>query len=254
MSKVIYRLSNIKVIFKTLNSYKTYSVNRKKDRYAKLLKATKAEIGYGSLQPAYEGLLNKLIYKNEDWNIVKHRFHDRFLKFFNLPVSTADNVCVDNKTVIEGNDIYVSTSGLKDDWIYYYLDDTSLKNYELKFKAVFHSKFREIQFGFRYHDFYNRYRFRIEDNCLHFDVVSKGQFYNSLLVEPFAITVGETYSFAIVVKDSKFSFVSNGKVVMTVDDKLKLFNKGAVAFILWDDCGDSNIQTELKNIELNPIK
>jgi len=254
--KLIYKILNARVVFKKLNNYKKKTADKNFKKYQGLLKQNKEQVKFEVLKPVYQGneFFDKLIYKDETWNVVKNRFNDRYLKFFNVPLATTDNVCIDNKTKIEGNKMYFNTSGLLDDWIYFYIMDYSQKNYELKFDAVFNTEFREIQWGFRYYDFYNRYRFRIENDELHFDVVHKGQFYNSLRTEPFKIIVDEIYKFSIVVKDNKFSFVSNGNVVMTITDELLLFNKGSVAIILWDDSGNSNIKCAYNNIQFNAVK
>lgn len=255
MRNLIHKVSNIKVIYRILNSYKKSSVDKFNKKYVSFLKADKKKILYDPQKSVYpnNSFLDRLVYKNEEWEVVKNRFHDRFLKFFNFPVGSNDNICSDKKTRIVGDTLYFDSEGLTDDWIYLYLKDYSLINYELKFDAVFYSSFREIQFGFRYIDFYNRYRFRIENGFLHFDIIKKGQFYNSLFVEPFLIRANENYSFLILVKDDKFSFLSNGRVLMTITDPLNLFTKGGIAFILWEDCGESNIKGAFKSIQFNSI-
>ncbi|KGO93360.1 hypothetical protein [Flavobacterium subsaxonicum] len=255
MTSLLHKILNTRTVFRFLNSYKKKATAQNFIKYQKLLNKSKEQVAYNVGEPIYNGneFFNNLIYKNETWQVVKNRFNDRYLKFFNIPLTTVDTVCTDNKTTIDGDNMYFNTSGLLDDWIYFYIMDYSQKNYELSFDAVFNTEFREIQFGFRYYDFYNRYRFRIEDNQLHFDAVHKGQFYNSLQTEPFKINVDEVYKFIIAVKDNKFSFMSNGNVIMTVTDDLKLFTKGSVALILWDDSGNSNIKCAFNNIQLKAV-
>lgn len=255
MKKIIYRISTIKLIFKNLTAFKNLSVQRSQRLFENGFLMDPKEVPYQVDHELFRnnGFLNRLTYKNEDWEVVKYRFHDRFLKFFNLPTRSKDNDCFDNKCRIVNNNLYFKSRGLKDDWIYFYLQDLSLHNYTLNFDAVFQSKFREIQFGFRYLDFYNRYRFRIEDNYLHFDVVRKGQFYNSLVSVPLHLQCNKSYAFNIVVKDDKYSFLCDRKVLMTVIDRVGIFKKGAVALILWDDSGESNIEGSYQNVRFDQI-
>jgi len=244
-----------KIVYKILSKYKKFVVDRNAVKYKRLIKLSTDEVLYQPGQPVFAdgSFISGLIYKNEDWQVVKKRFHDRFLVFFNLSLDTVDNSCTDNKVKVEGNNLFFESEGLKDDWIYFYQMDYNLRDYELKFDAAFYSKFREIQFGFRYINFYNRYRFRVEKNRLHFDIVSKGQFYNSVHEVPLVLETNETYKFLIVVKGDQFSFVCNGKTVMTITDDLHLFEKGGVALILWDDCGKSNIKASFKEIQFNTV-
>lgn len=255
MKSLIHKILNTRTVFRILDNHKKKATAQNFVKYQKLLVKGKDEVSYSVGESIYKGneLFTNLIYKNETWQVVKNRFNDRYLKFFNVPLSTVDTVCTDDKTVIRGNNMYFNTFGLLDDWIYFYIMDYSQKNYELKFNAVFNTEFREIQFGFRYYDFYNRYRFRIENDYLHFDVVHKGQFYNSLQTELFKVTVDKDYEFTIAVKDNKFSFISNGIVIMTITDNLSLFNKGSVALILWDDSGNSNIKCAFTDIQFKAI-
>ncbi len=242
-------------VFKVLDTYKKFSVKKTEKKYLSLFKASKELVAYKSIDNLYpdEDFISKLIYKNENWDYVKKRFHNRFLEFYGINSYTIDNVCTDSKTSRENNDLYFKSTGLKDDWIYYYQQDYKITNYELAFDATFNTHFREIQLAFRYRDFYNRYRFRIEAGLLHFDIVNKGQFYNSLYTAPFTINLKKKYHFKIVVKGNKYSFLNDDTVIMTISDDMNIYLSGGVAIILWDDSGNSNIDCSYDNIQLNAI-
>jgi hypothetical protein len=197
--------------------------------------------------------VDSFIYKDQTWNVVLNRFSDRFRKFYYIPIFTDNNYCFNNKVQCSSNTITFNSNSLEDDWIYMYSSIKSLGNYKLSFHAKFDSYFREIQFGIRYIDFYNRYRFRIEEGYLHFDIVKDGQFYNSLKSEPFLINLSKTYSFKIIVNNNEYSFECDGDVIMTIHDEILLFNDGSFAFILWDDSGNSNIKAHYSDISLIPI-
>jgi hypothetical protein len=242
-------------VFRLLDTYKKFSVKKTEKKYLAFFKANKEVVVYKSLDNLYpdEDFIGKLIYKNENWEYVVKRFHNRFLEFFNINTNTIDNDCADNKTTRENNHLYFKSAGLKDDWIYYYQQDYKVTDYELAFDATFNTHFREIQLAFRYRDFYNRYRFRIEAGLLHFDIVNKGQFYNSLYTAPFVISLNKKYHFKIVVKGNKYSFLHNDNVIMTITDEVNIYLSGGVAIILWDDSGNSNIDCSYENISLSAV-
>ncbi len=242
-------------VFRLLDTYKKFSVKKTEKKFLSLFKVSKDLVAYKRLENLYPGedFIGKLIYKNENWELVKKRFHNRFLEFYKVNTNTIDNDCSDNKTTRKNNDLYFKSTGLKDDWIYYYQQDYKVRDYELAIDATFNSDFREIQLAFRYRDFYNRYRFRIEAGCLHFDIVNKGQFYNSLYTAPFPITLKKKYHFKIVVKGNRYSFLNDDTVIMTISDDMNIYLSGGVAIILWDDSGNSNIDCTYENTQLNAI-
>lgn len=191
----------------------------------------------------------QLIFFDENWERVINRWNDRKGTFWGRKVLSKDNHCPNKKVIFKGNNLIIRSQDQKDDWIYI-LDKREFKNFALAFEATFFSEFREIQFGFRHVDFYNRYRFRIEAGILFFDIVYRGKFFNSIEFVEFKPEVGKMYRFEIIVRQKEYFFSVDGNVLLSVKEKWPILRKGTFAIILWDLADSSQISADYCNVEL----
>ncbi len=124
-----------------------------------------------------------------------------------------------------------------DKWFYLYLDPQAYgwTDYSLTLQVMRRSDFREFQIGFRYQDFYNRYRVRLENNKIIFDKVMKGRFYNELASADFVMCPGVQYSLRVEVKGNNFKCSIDGKLMLNEYDFSSSFRCGSVAIILWEN-------------------
>lgn len=142
-----------------------------------------------------------------------------------------------------------------DRWVYFYLDPVSFvwRNFVWRFTVTRGSNFRELQFGFRYRDFYNRYRFRHENDAFHFDIVRNGKFYNEIEKRLFVMEIGREYDFCIRVTGRRFSLFVDGVELVVAVDPEGLFPEGSVAVILWEDDGITPIDTRVSHIQVTEL-
>jgi hypothetical protein len=141
-------------------------------------------------------------------------------------------------------------------WVYLYLDpvQNQWRNFRWSFTARRDSSFREFQFAFRYVDFYNRYRFRQEDDQLHFDVVQEGVFYNSIAAVPLRMEMGREYRFDLEVREQRFLLYVDGHLMLDEVDPLDLIRRGSIAVILWENDLETPIKAILKKIRVEEIE
>ena len=142
------------------------------------------------------------------------------------------------------------SGGRPDRWVYTYLDPQyfSLGDFEWQFKAIKLSEFQELQFGFRYVNFYNRYRIRQERGRIYNDVVRNGAFYNNLASKPFAMELGRPYSFVLKMVGKNFWLYIDGELIFNEYDFLNWFPRGSVAFILWESRDSPEISASFSDI------
>lgn len=192
---------------------------------------------------------NYLEFKDETWERVANRWEDRKKVFLGKSISSQDNFCKNRKASFEMNNILFESKNVIDNWIYIY-DKREISDFLLSFNAIFLSDFREIQFGFRHVDFYNRYRFRIETGRIHFDIHYKGKFYNSIFSREFRVVLGQTYKIELVVYQTQYSIAINDRVVLAIKEELPLLKAGTYALILWDPIGNVEIKANYLDIKL----
>ena len=193
---------------------------------------------YSEGPPIYDhdAVVERMVYRDESWSVVQNRFTNRRRLFYGLPIINSVSGELDkDKVLYDGKVVRCNSSGIENNWIYLYLDDNTIRDYVFSFDAMFENHFREIQFGFRYQGFYNRYRFRIEDGAIRFDLVKRGTFINNVKVEPFEVEYGRDYGFEIVVIGKRLQVNIEGVPRISVSDPLGSFRRGGVAIILWDD-------------------
>lgn len=140
-------------------------------------------------------------------------------------------------------------------WAYLFLDPRrhNWRNIRWSFTARRDSAFRELQFGFRYIDFYNRYRFRHEADHFHFDIVHNGVFYNDVGKAPCVMAPGRDYHIQIDVCDQRFHLAVDGETILDEVDALGLFPAGSVAIILWQNDGSTPIRTAIRDIHIEAL-
>lgn len=193
-------------------------------------------------------------FRDENWVRVVQRDEHRRLLREGRALTVVDNEQEPNDEVECGCDgsVVADLAVRRQAWVWLYLDPAhhSWRNFRWEFTARRDSDFRELQFGFRYQDFYNRYRFRHEDNHLHFDIALNGGFRNSIHRVPFRMNLGQEYCFAIEARDNRFALTVDGVVQLDEVDRQKLFPRGSVAVILWENDGKTPIKASVSDISV----
>jgi hypothetical protein len=126
-------------------------------------------------------------------------------------------------------------------------------NYSWRFRVRRDSYFRELQFGFRYQDFYNRYRYRLEDDHIYFDKVIRGGFLNAFSAVPFRMELGVWYDVRIDAFANRFRFFVDGVLMLDDFDFQNSFPVGPIAVILWESNGATDIVASVGPMEVYAI-
>lgn len=213
----------------------------------------------GVLFPSREGA-GEWVYHDEEWVRVLGRFEHRQLLQEGRALVVRDNHQKPTGEVVLGSDGSVEAdvaARTQQEWVWLHLDpaEHSWRDVRWEFTVRRDTNFRELQFGFRYVDFYNRYRFRHEDGHLHFDIVVNGRFENSVTRVPFEMTLGRDYRWVIGVQDNRFVLWIDDELLMDEVDGRRLFPRGSIAVILWENDGQTPIRAsvrEMRVIELAP--
>jgi len=199
------------------------------------------------------------ILHDERWERIVHRFEDRKMMLKNLPVNRNDDsqeLTDELEFLNDGTINFFGKTESKEEWLYLHLDPWRYPwdNYRMAFQFKRETNFRELQFGFRYQDFYNRYRYRFENNHIFFDKVINGRFYNALSATPFPMQLGRFYKVTIDVFENRFKcFVDD--TLMSIDyDFYNDFPKGSIAIILWENDSSTNIAGSLKLLKVHELK
>lgn len=197
----------------------------------------------------------KWVFHDERWVRIIDRAAHRKLVFAGRPLNIADNLQgFTDEVRFNGNNeiIFDGITKNKDEWLYLFLDPLrfSWNDFSWQFSVCKRSHFRELQFGFRYIDFYNRYRFRFEDNKICFDKVWKGRFFNNVSVVDFSMQLGVFYKIRIDVCDNNFKLFVNGKLLMDEYDFDDLFPSGSIAVILWENNGKTDIKGRMGDMNV----
>ncbi len=208
--------------------------------------------------PSEEDLRSSWIYQSENWTKVQSRWTDRQLLNDGRSITKIDNYEVpgDDIKMDESGNLNVNVLATGDDkWVYYYLkpEEHIWRNFEWKFYVKRMSSFRELQFGFRYRDFYNRYRFRQENDRIYFDKVLNGQFQNNIRSKKFIMELNREYEYKIVCFNYYFALFIDGRVYLEVFDFEKSFKEGSIAIILWENNGKIPIQATIKEQQVHEL-
>lgn len=193
--------------------------------------------------------INRWLFHDEDWDRIIHRFEDRRALDACLPVKRIDN-CQDITEEVSFSQDVINFNGktkTKDEWLYLFLDPKlhQWKNYSWHLRVQRNTNFREFQFAFRYQDFYNRYRYRFEDDHIYFDKAINGRFYNKMGVAPFHMELNVWYDVRIEAYENNFKCYVNEKLMMNDFDFASNLSAGSIAIILWENDGISNIKASV---------
>lgn len=194
-----------------------------------------------------EEFLEKLIFKDEKWNYIKN-IHRMFMyKSVGINMKVVDNICDNNKAKkVSRNSLLIKSKEMRDDWIYYVLNNTIEGNYVFEFNSIIYTKFTEFQIAFKHKSIAERYRFRVIDNSiLVFETIHGGFFLNEIKKVSFSFQLGQNYNIKLLVRNNIYSLIIDDKVLMTIEDKAKLLDDGGIALIFWDDSLASNSNINL---------
>lgn len=243
---LIASLSNLK--------YKIY-----KNKYFKLYNFSTDEISFrrDSEILTSDELIENLIYKDENWNYIMN-IHRMFMyRSIGINIKLTDNICADYKVEkLSENKLAFKSKGLRDDWIYYYLNKSIEGNFVFEFNSLLNTKFTEFQIAFKHRSISERYRFRVIDNQkLVFETIHGGYFLNEIQSVPFSFELGKNYNIKLLVKNYFYSFIVDDKVIMTIEDTARLLSDGGIALIFWDDSleSSSNIDLLVENPHLYSV-
>jgi len=207
------------------------------------------------LYPYSKNHKDKWVYHDENWCKVidrwKHREaieKNRSLTLFETQQNS------NNRIKWKGdNNLKIKSDEKKADrWVYLHLTvgEHYWRNYKWSFEISRSTDFKELQFGFRYQGFYNRYRFRYQDSAFHYDIVLNGRFYNSISVCPFKMEKENEYKIDIIIKDNRFILKIDNKVLLDEYDFMNCFSHGPCAIILWEEECYPPIKSEIDNMSV----
>lgn len=195
---------------------------------------------------------------DEQSDCVKHRWAHRaaIAEGASLSVPGPDRASSINVKCSVDNIAASAPANGADRWIYLYLNPTEFiwRDFVWRFTACRRSLFRELQFGFRYKDFYNRYRFRHEDGHFFFDKVINGKFLNGLARTPFNMDLGRDYQIEIHCNDYEFVLVVDNCKVLSYLDCKRCFAEGSIAIIFWENNGRTDIDCEVSDIRVLELR
>jgi hypothetical protein len=199
------------------------------------------------------------IYHNEDWTRVRNRFEDRRRLRSGLMVTTVDNVqaWTPEATITPTGEIAFDLRTTTDDeWIYLHLDPRRYDwaDFSWEFEVRRDTAFRELQFGFRYKDFYNRYRYRFEGDEVVFDICRDGKMVHGLNRAPLPMQLGRWYHVRIDAIDDCFRCFINGKLLLTDFDRRNSFPTGSIAIILWENDGKTDIRAAVRSLRVRRLE
>ncbi len=202
--------------------------------------------------------LSAWVFHDENWIRVQHRREHRSLLATGQPVSVVDNwqePTAELMTPGTGN-LDIDARASSDKWIYLYLDPRKhvWDDYSWGFSVCRQTHFRELQFGFRYRDFYNRYRYRFEADHIFFDKVVNGRFYNALSAVPFHMELGVSYSVRIDACKNHFKCRIDDMLMSKDYDWDNTFPHGSIALILWEDNGQTDIRASIGSMTVHRLE
>ena len=198
------------------------------------------------------------VFHDEHWVRVIHRFEHRPIVAAGNPLEVVDNMQepTEEVTFLKDGTIHFDVkTETKDEWAYLYLDPekNAWADYRWKLRIRRDSQFREFQLGFRYQDFYNRYRYRFEDDHIYFDKVVKGRFYNEFGSVPFHMELGVWYDVEIHVYKNNFKCYVNDSLFLNDFDFSMNFQLGSIAIILWEKNGVTDIKAAVGPIRVSRL-
>lgn len=199
------------------------------------------------------------LYHDEQWTHVINRWANRAKLAKGAPLDTTDQPqpFTDDVVLAPHGEISIhAKANTRDEWVYLYVDPTNApwENYSWKVRFRCDTLFKELQFGFRYNGFYNRYRYRFQDGRLAFDMVINGQFVANLSSVPFPLEPGREYDLEIRAVENIFQCWIDGQLVSEDYDEQNLFPRGSVALILWEDDGRTDIIAHVRSNSVSALR
>lgn len=260
LAKMIGRLRSVSS--KMLRSFKTrfvlvrYRIQKSyvgQNRFHKQFKTSEKLFSTSECNSA-----NQWIFHDENWIRVIHRREHRRIIARGRVLSVVDNFQEPTGEVSfeEGGTIYFNgRTATNDEWIYLELDSSKYAwdNYSWRFRIRRDTDFREFQLGFRYQDFYNRYRYRFENGHIYFDKVIKGKFLNAFGATPFGMKPGVWYDVRIDIFENHFRCYVDGILMLDGYDFQNSFPKGSIAVILWECNGVTDIVAAVGPISVHRL-
>ena len=202
----------------------------------------------------HDAFVRRSDYRNETWERVRNRFSDRPRLFYGFPVRSRDHACPDEKVTYRTGRFDIGSSDIDDDWVWMEVSEELPNDLRLSLTFLLATPIKEVQFGVRYVDFYNRYRFRFQDGYLHFDIVVRGVFLNGLARAPFELEVGRPYRLDIDVVANALQASLDGIPTLTVRDPFRLFRRGGVALIFWDDRPGHDVALTVSDVTVRALE
>lgn len=198
------------------------------------------------------------IFHDEKWVRVIHRWEHRRVLQQGRSLTVFDNTQASGKELRWENPETLSVdvpASRADRWIYLYLNPTEhlWRDFRWEFVVSLDSDFQELQFGFRYIDFYNRYRIRYEGGYFCYDVVLNGAFYNNFGRRYFPMELAREYHITLYVRGRRFVLMVGDKVILDEFDFANHFPRGSVAIILWEIKHTPPIRAKLRNMKIVEI-
>ncbi len=167
---------------------------------------------------------------------------------------------IDNQQIPDPRYVQIDASSIRveipaygrDRWVYLCLDpgEHYWRNYVWSMTVTRESEFRELQFAFRYIDFYNRYRLRHEAGFLWYDIVANGRFCNGIARARYDMKLGRSYEFELRILRSMVSCVVDGRIVFSAADWRDRFPRGSVAIILFEPDSTIPIRARIESIAI----
>lgn len=199
------------------------------------------------------------IFHDEKWERVIHRWEHR-RQVQKGHIVTAEDTPQKKGNAFELckiNAFHIYRKALSEDrWVYLNLDPAKFNwsNYRWKFRMRLKSRFLELQFGIRYHDFYNRYRFRFWEDRLFFDEVYKGHFFNSLESVDSLLELNRWYDVHIDAYEKSFMMYVDDAMLLKATDMYNRFKTGSIALILWERNRSNEIAFDIEDIRVEQLQ
>lgn len=195
--------------------------------------------------------LNKMIYKDENWNYIKNLKEYLNSIYYNKRIEMIDNDTELKKYEIKDNKLIANTGKIDNNWNCYYLKKYIPKNYELNYDFIVNSEFEEVQIAFRYKDLGNRYRFMVRNNKeVVFECVYHGIFYNKIIKKDFKFDLGKKYNFKLIVLDNNFFFYINDELIYSIKEYKKMVDGSDILLIFYNKDDKRNVSYEISNFEI----
>lgn len=198
-------------------------------------------------------------FHDERWSHIVHRWALRSGLAKGEPIDLADHPQPLSDDVAIGPQGDISIRALaetSDEWVYLYVDPKANRweNYVWSLTVQCQTRFKELQLGFRYVDFYNRYRYRFQAGRLSFDMVLNGEFVTNLSSCRLELVPGRAYEIEIRVLGQLFQCWVDGRLRSQDYDRSNRLPCGPIALILWEDDGCTDIVAQISTNTVQSLR